>query len=89
MTTLHLLTSNESFDRLTEQAFLVGPDDAVVLMAEGVYSGFASQNLHRPVYVIQSDLILRGLNPQNISGKLIDYNDLIKLLGQFSRSISW
>lgn len=89
MNTLHLLTSNESFDRLTEQAFLVGPDDAIVLMAEGVYSAFSSQNLHRPVYVLNSDLSLRGLNPRDISGKLIDYNELIALLTQFSRSISW
>lgn len=89
MTTLHIITSNNSFDALSEQAFLVQSEDAIVLMAEGVYCALQTQNLHRPVYVLSEDLKLRGISSESISGTLINYGELPDLITEFKRSISW
>lgn len=89
MTTLHIITSNNSFDTLLEQAYLVQQDDAIVLMAEGVYCAMQTQNLHRTVYVVNEDLKLRGIAPEAVSGKLISYAELPELIGECKRSISW
>lgn len=89
MTTLHILTGNNSFDVLSEQAYLVQSEDAIVLMAEGVYCALQTQNLHRPVYVLSEDLKLRGIPPESVSGTLISYTELPDLITKFKRSISW
>lgn len=89
MSTLHLLTNNAGFDLLSEQAYLITPEDALVLMAEAVYLANDSLPLQQKVYVLQEDLQLRGMALRSSNLEQLNYPQLVALTAQFDRTLSW
>ncbi|MCC2604113.1 DsrH/TusB family sulfur relay protein [Planctobacterium marinum] len=89
MSTLHLLTNNAGFDLLSEQAYLITPEDALVLMAEAVYLANDSLPLQQKVYVLQEDMQLRGMALRSTNLEQLNYPQLVALTAQFDRTLSW
>jgi len=71
------------------------PKDGIVLTEEAVYAVQDEtlcnelSSLDAQVYVLQSDLIARGLEQQCHPFESIDYNGLVDLSLAFDKVISW
>ena len=89
MSTLHLLTNNAGFDLLSEQAYLITPEDALVLRAEAVYLANDSLPMQQKVYVLQEDMQLRGMTLHSTNLEQLNYPQLVALTAQFDRTLSW
>jgi len=89
LSTLHLLTNNAGFDLLSEQAYLITPEDALVLMAEAVYLAHGSFPLQQKVYVLQEDMQLRGMAEHNTELEQINYPQLVALIAEYDKTLSW
>lgn len=67
---------------------LIGPDDLVVLIEDGVYLAL-SELLFR-TYALEDDLLARGLQHRNLkSVKLIGYQKFVELSVKAEKICSW
>lgn len=89
--TLHLITQTSL---PTEFECALAPQDAVILLAEGVYQVVQLPSeltdIGRCVlYVVAEDLSVRGLENNKEKITSISYEDLPDLLFRYDRNITW
>ncbi len=91
-----LANSPQSCD-LTALLRLIGPQDAFLLMQDGVLAAVRNSEagerlatLGLPVYVLSEDLAARGLVGQILhSATLIDYTGFVALTEKHTQHIAW
>ncbi|QTF06874.1 sulfurtransferase complex subunit TusB [Brenneria izadpanahii] len=75
----------------------LGPDDAVVLLQDGVIAALADTDVAKrflnaavPLYALKNDADARGLT-ERISGNvsLIDYNQFVQLTVKYPKQLAW
>ncbi|MEM9622375.1 MAG: sulfurtransferase complex subunit TusB [Pseudomonadota bacterium] len=85
---LHLVYSIRGFSACHPR---LQQEDVVVLLADGVYCAVnptaADNTQNADLRVMTDDLEIRGLT--TVSGKRIDYPDLVELCTQHTPIISW
>lgn len=66
------------------------PEDALILLGPAAYGIFDQRlRLFNPVYILQADLQVLGIRPQQIQGKILDYEQWAELVLRHTRHISW
>ncbi len=74
-----------SADGLGECVARLAPDDAVVILGDAVYAApLPSAVVH---YYLGEDADIRGI--QSMSGKRIDYDELVRLCAEHNPVVSW
>ena len=89
---LHLIQrSPYSHSVLKDCLAVLGDQDAILLMEDGVY-GYEHADLNEVnvVYALQPDLQARGLTPADDSKiQACDYDEFVSLSAKYSQVISW
>jgi sulfur relay protein TusB/DsrH len=90
MATLHLIHTNlMTHPELAQQlANALSVDDALLFLAQGIYSLAAPFAFRHAMYVLKSDLQLTGLPLPDII-HAIDYDEFVNLGVRYERSLSW
>lgn len=90
MATLHLISCRIEYASepwLTLQSALSG-DDAVLLLADGIYNQLWPSKLTQPVYALSADADATGFSPAT-PVMLIDYERFVELGVRYERSLDW
>ena len=90
---LHLVKNAQA---LNEMIAYYQADDAVLLMEDAVYTTrLCAQEIdhlsqfNMPIYILESDLLARGLPTLYKSYRVIDYRGFVTLTEQHQQSICW
>ncbi len=86
MSCLHSLSSSPQSISLQRMRASLGDDDAVLLMADGVYCCDQLAAINVPVYVIAEDADARGVAH---TMKAINYQDMVELVIAHAKQVSW
>jgi len=95
MSSLHLIQAQLSPTKLSI-LFNIQNEDTILLMQDGVY--YVNNNMfitniinNINIYVLEEDLLVRGLNNNIINNKIINinYNKFVALTTKYSKIISW
>ncbi|CPR16453.1 sulfurtransferase complex subunit TusB [Brenneria goodwinii] len=94
---LHTLSRSPYHSDIDALLRCLGPDDAVVLLQDGVIAALADTDMANRLlnasvllYVLKNDADARGLTAQisdNIP--LIDYNQFVQLTVQYPKQLAW
>lgn len=85
--TLHILNKPPEHPRFAECLGMSSPDDALLLIENGVLALASPERLSdRKVYALSPDVRARGLTA---SEGLLDYTDMVSLTLKAERVISW
>ncbi|MBW7469942.1 sulfurtransferase complex subunit TusB [Marinobacter sp. F4218] len=88
--TLHILNKTPDHPRFGECLGMLGPDDAIVLIENGVLGLAAAEGFHSArVYALRDDVAARGLSGSTQATSLVDYSEWVGLTLQAERVISW
>ncbi|MBW0146319.1 sulfurtransferase complex subunit TusB [Marinobacter arenosus] len=88
--TLHILNKTPDHPRFSECLGMLGPDDAIVLIENGVLGLAATTHLSADrVYALVADVSARGLPEQSHDSTLLDYSEWVDLTLRAKRVISW
>ncbi|MBW4933283.1 sulfurtransferase complex subunit TusB [Marinobacter sp. F4206] len=88
--TLHVLNKTPDHPRFNECLGMLGPDDAIILIENGVLGLLAAKNFHSAqVYALSADVSARGLSDSSHTDSLVDYSEWVGLTLQAERVISW
>ncbi len=93
---LHTLNAAPSSAAFRDCLKLVAPDDAVVLLGDGVYAALegtaACDELRAAaaaLFVLRADAQLAGIESPADGFGLIDMDDLVALTERFERQLAW
>lgn len=88
--TLHILNKTPDHPRFSECLGMLGPDDAIVLIENGVLGLVATTHLDAGrVYALSADVSARGLAESDHGTSLLDYSEWVDLTLKAERVISW
>ncbi|MEC5343868.1 sulfurtransferase complex subunit TusB [Brenneria populi] len=94
---LHTLSHSPYYCDIDALLRCVGPDDALLLLQDGVIAALADTHWANrllgasiPLYVLKDDADARGVT-ERISSKftLIGYNQFVQLTVKYSRHLAW
>lgn len=90
MSTLHIFSSLDSFQRGQPMLNQLTPDDAVLLRADALYQLLTAPDFAAGSYAIAADAKARGLDPDTFDQiEWIDYTQWVELTLTHTRSIDW
>lgn len=94
---LHTLSHSPYYCDIDALLRCLGPDDAVVLLQDGIIAALADTHVANrllgasiPLYVLRNDADARGLTEQISSNfALIGYNQFVQLTVKHSQHLAW
>jgi len=94
---LHTLAKSPTSADLTTLCAIVGNNDAIVLLQDGVLCGLANTyalekliSASTSLYALNVDVIARGLSARISSNiVLLDYNQFVELTAKHPQQVSW
>ena len=85
MSLVHLVSRASGLDACLRY---VGPDDAVLLFADGVYAAAAAREAKAVVAAIEDDAVARGIRLES-PVKAIGYDGFVDLVAAHDASVTW
>jgi len=88
--TLHILNKSPEHPRFARCLSVAGPDDAVLLIENGVLGlGAAIASAPGKLLALAPDMTARGMNDGSGSVETIDYDGMVELTTRAQQVISW
>ena len=95
MSILHTITRSPSSALLASCANLLGENDAILFIEDGIYyctdEGHLS-GIETPakLYTLRADLVARGMLNRNVSkAEIINYDGFVQLCCEYDKVVSW
>ena len=85
MSLLHLVSQASALDACLRY---VGPDDAVLLLADGVYAAAAARTVEATVSAIEDDAKARGVKIE-LPVESVSYDGFVDLVAAHDASVTW
>ncbi|MGF2734886.1 sulfurtransferase complex subunit TusB [Marinobacter sp. DUT-1] len=88
--TLHILNKSPEHPRFARCLSIAGPDDAVLLIENGVLGfGAASASASGKLFALEPDMDARGMGDQSGTVETINYDGMVELTARAKQVISW
>lgn len=97
MSTLHLFNESPFLGNQFSQALaFTSAEDGVLLTGDAVYGLLSNtvpcnllQTLRTNIYVLDEDIVTRGVQISSDNVKIINYQQFVALCTQYSKVVSW